>query len=190
MPPARDLPPLTPEQQALAVSCIPLACKLALRTNGLQDAIGCAMWHLCRAAAMFEAQRGWKFTTYAHTIVWHGLLYDLKSTRAKARGGQIPHIPLSDFNQDNGGWTPEDRRQPEALLVRDEDTLAHDDELRELRRSLKRLGMREQAILLGRISGKTLKILGQEFGVSEERVRQMEKRALQKLANWMRGAKR
>ncbi|MBI3707511.1 MAG: RNA polymerase factor sigma-32 [Proteobacteria bacterium] len=70
---------------------------------------------------------------------------------------------------------------PEAKAIDD-----HDGKLRSrwMREALAELGPREQAIIRRRHlaeGGATLETLGREFGVSKERVRQLEHRALQRL---------
>jgi DNA-directed RNA polymerase specialized sigma subunit len=51
---------------------------------------------------------------------------------------------------------------------------------------VERLGERERAILHFRLQGETLAEIGERFGISKERVRQLEARSVRKIREWSR----
>jgi len=99
---------------------------------------------------------------------------------------QSLNAPLSDSSEDDWqDFLPDTRPSPETVAIgmRDADTRS-----RWLAEALRELSPREQTIIRQRRltdEGATLEELGRELGVSKERVRQLENRALGKLKDSM-----
>ena len=99
---------------------------------------------------------------------------------------QSLNAPLSESSEDDWqDFLPNTRPSPEAVAIgmRDADTRS-----RWLAEALRELSPREQTIIRQRRltdEGATLEALGRELGVSKERVRQLENRALGKLKDSM-----
>ena len=99
---------------------------------------------------------------------------------------QSLNAPLSEMSDDDWqDFLPDTRPSPEdvAIGMRDSDTRS-----RWLAEALRELSPREQTIIRQRRltdEGATLEQLGRELGVSKERVRQLENRALGKLKDSM-----
>ena len=95
---------------------------------------------------------------------------------------QSLNAPLTETSEDDWqDFLPDDRPNPEdvAIGMRDGETRS-----RWLAEALQELSPREQTIIRQRRltdEGATLEELGRELGVSKERVRQLESRALNKL---------
>jgi RNA polymerase primary sigma factor len=127
---------------------------------------------LMRAVERFDFSRGYKFSTYASWVIINSRIRD------SARDHQRDRL----------------RIRSEALLAAAPDHRNNDcpceteqERCRELlRRMLVRLNDRERKIIVSRFGlegtrQKTLNQLGKQFGISKERVRQLEKRAREKL---------
>lgn len=185
MRPPIDYPPLSPQQQALALSCLNLARKLAMRyarTLGADEAVSVAHWALSTAAARYDPARGVKFTTYAGQRV-KGYLRAaaFAAWQRRLRGGAV--YPFTDLAGDlelgldrpDGGAGPEDLAQ--GL-----------EGARRLRGWLARLPARERAVVEGRfLCGQSLGEIGESLGVSKERVRQIQVQTIQRLRAMARG---
>ena len=99
-------------------------------------------------------------------------------------GGQDRSLnaPLTEYSEDDWqDFLPDERPSPETVAIgmRDSETRS-----RWLAEALRELSPREQTIINKRRltdEGATLEQLGRELGVSKERVRQLESRALNKL---------
>jgi len=129
---------------------------------------------LLRAIEKFDFARGNKFSTYASWAIMKNF--------ARTIPGEYRHRDRFRTSHDElFAATQEERSNPTV-----EET-AQRDRISKIRRILKRLDDREQKIIVGRFGldhtqePRTLKEVGAELGVTKERIRQIEARALNKL---------
>jgi len=161
----RDETPLTEEQRAMAAQFMPLAWKLARRWKrrygvDLDEAISEASSALCFAARRFDAGRGIKFMTFAFNRIVMGLRALTSRNATRPRPARFPE----HANELYGAPVPE------------ESDIAVDD----MDRYLALLSDRQEAIVMARfIDGMTLEQAGKLFGLTKERVRQIEIKALE-----------
>lgn len=150
------------------------------------------------AASKFEPERGFRFSTYAHywisqfmrecVIRDHSVVRGSKTSKAKqAFFKKRPHFDVSTETPLSGsGFTLGDTFVSADPLPDEMAENAIDGEImtHRLHEALGSLSEREAAIISGRFlcEKKTpLERIGEDFGVSKERVRQIEKAALEKL---------
>jgi RNA polymerase primary sigma factor/RNA polymerase sigma factor len=129
---------------------------------------------LMRAAEKFDYARGFKFSTYATWAIMKNF--------ARSIPDELRHRDRFRTSSDEMFYaTPENRTDP----FEQESAQAKREE--QIHRILGRLDEREQRIIISRFGldhsaePLTLKEVGEELGVTKERVRQIEARALDKL---------
>jgi len=129
---------------------------------------------LMRAADKFDYARGNKFSTYASWAIMKNYARTIPAEHRLRDRFRTAH-------EETFGATAEPRTNPFELEAAQQQRLAA------IRDILQRLDDREQKIIIRRfgldhsIEPKTLKEVGEEMGVTKERVRQIEARALSKL---------
>jgi RNA polymerase primary sigma factor len=130
---------------------------------------------LMLAVAKFDASSGFKFSTYASCAIVRNLArstyLEIRWRRRFGTGHHEMFSTAADRNTDDDGVS----NGPDAKE-------------REVRRLLSQLNDREREIVVGRFGleghrEKTLRQLGEELGITKERVRQIESRAREKLRN-------
>ena len=130
---------------------------------------------LIRAAEKFDYARGNKFSTYASWAIMKNF----------ARTIPDEHRRRDRFRTSQGGNVRRDARCAERSVRSGIGTI--DSASMQIGRILEKLDDREQKIIISRfgldhtLEPLTLKEVGQEMGVTKERVRQIEARALAKL---------
>jgi RNA polymerase primary sigma factor len=149
-----------------------IARRFAGRLSDLAELISVGNLALIRAVDKFDFARGHKFSTYATWAIRNEFRSDRRDQRL--RGRFVP--ACSAILQDTV-----DMR---ADLV--EQQLAQDRRERSVAHLLRRLDDRERRILVGRfgiggVREETLSQISAELGISKERVRQVEARALDRL---------
>ena len=112
-------------------------------------------------------------------------VHEVESMEQRLNGGDNSlNITMSSDDSDSADWQSmlaDDRPNPEEIVIGMKDAQARSKWLNE---ALQKLNPREQKIIADRHMGYdnvTLESLGQELGISKERVRQLEQRAMEKL---------
>jgi RNA polymerase primary sigma factor len=129
---------------------------------------------LLRAAEKFDYSRGNKFSTYASWAIMKNFARTIPTEYRRKDRFRTSHEDLFAVTQ-------EDRPNP---IVQES---IQRDRISTISRILKRLDDREQKIIIGRFGldhshePLTLKEVGEQLGVTKERIRQIEARALNKL---------
>ena len=153
-----------------------IAGKLSISRSEFDEFVAEGNAIILYAIDKFDYSRGYRFSTYAtHAVQRH--LYrviDRRRKRAQREHARESMIMAEEPAVDSDPWEPtEDEIKTAAAAV-----IAKMDET---------LDEREQLIVRGRFGldgtgdGKTFNVLGQQLGLSKERVRQLLQRALEKL---------
>ena len=153
----------------LVVSLVKKFCRHNLH---LTELVSDGYLALMRAVERFDFSRGYKFSTYASWVVINSALRNIARDRRRHRSLTGTEAILEA--------TP-DHRNNDCPCEMDQERCRDS-----LRRMLARLNDRERKIIVSRygLAGtrqKTLDQLGKEFGITKERVRQLENRAREKL---------
>lgn len=202
-------------RETLILSVMPLAAHLAKKYLGrgldLDDLIQAANEGVLKAVEKFDPGRGCRLTTYATWWIKQSIRYELEMRAS------LIHVPLWLFTGQKKEKLPlAERKQfrrlqnaPASLDAplgnsdEDYDTLGtvlasrdHDldevidrnDRASELHQFIDRLPKRMQRLLRLRLAGQTLMEIGDELGISRERVRQIETDAKDRLWRMYRRA--
>jgi RNA polymerase primary sigma factor len=175
-------------RRTLAVSNLPLvvltAKKFARGGARLDELIQEGNIGLMKAIERFNPKKNVRFATYAIWWIRAYIIRYLKDNRSQVRGGQTERQSMSDLSLD--AMIDEDSESTYVERLEDPDagpqehyiSEEKDAQVREaLGRVRKRIGELGWAILQERLSSndpKTLEELGQQWGLSRERVRQVE----------------
>jgi RNA polymerase primary sigma factor len=153
----------------LVVSVVKKRCR---RDYDLAELVSDGCVAMMRAVESFDFSRGYKFSTYASWVIMNSAL------RASARGRRRDR-----FRTGTDGLleTAPDHRNNDCPCDVEQEFCRD-----AIRRMLVRLNDRERKIIVSRFGlegtrQKSLRQLGKEFGITKERVRQLESRARNKL---------
>lgn len=180
---------LTPAQQELALTCLPLAYKLARRfvakgrryLPDVEEAEGVALLSLCRAALRFDPGRGVKFVTYAWPGIQNALAGWAEKNRRRRGGYRYPkgdwRATTSSLSYRDGGLTSQEPADHDSRPAPpgQRDTPDPDEALAALEG--RERDVLDQCLLRGR---KMVDLQG-DWGVCRERVRQVKEDALARL---------
>ena len=129
---------------------------------------------LIRAADKFDFSRGFKFSTYASWAIMKNFARSIPNEMKQRERFRTSHDELFAATEETrADWMGEE--------------LEHKNRISAVRKILSRLDDREQKIIIHRFGldysrePSTLKQVGESMGVTKERVRQIESRALDKL---------
>ncbi len=175
---------------------VSVARKYLGRGARLDDLIQEGNFGLLKAIEHFEPERGNRFSTYAIWWIRAYIQKYLKDVRSSVRGGESEgrlfqrDLSLDVGIDEEGDLTHLDLLEsdlpgPEVVALareRDEDV---NEALRRLRKRLGDLGWDIVNERLKQDSPTTLEDIGKRFGVSRERVRQVELRTRQFLARYL-----
>jgi len=186
-------------RQILAQSNLPfvvaVARKFQNRGARLDDLVQEGNVGLMKAIEHFDSRKNVRFATYAVWWIRAYITRYLKDNRSQVRGGESERLSMSDFSLDtpieDDSETTYLERLEDGSQIQDETFLRseRDGEVAEaLTRVKKRLGELGWDILQERLTQekpRTLEELGQRWGVSRERVRQVELRTRNFLARYL-----
>ncbi|MDO5554667.1 MAG: sigma-70 family RNA polymerase sigma factor [Planctomycetia bacterium] len=154
---------------------VSIAKKHASSTVPLYDLISDGNLSLIKAVEKFDYSRGFKFSTYASWALLRNFSRTIPSERKHHQRFRSSEVDLFDMQPDSHGNACQQER-------------VWNEQLNQVNRFMAELSPRERTILqlrfgLGSQAGKgqTLRQVGREIGVTKERVRQIETRALAKL---------
>lgn len=153
---------------------ISIVKQLTTTPTAFEDMLSEGLLAMMRAVEKFDFDRGFRFSTYATMVIRRQLYRSMKNEhRDRSRFPNADHTLLSEHAEADGdlrigyrGWNQLNDKLGEMLI---------------------QLDPREQLIIRARFGfdtdGKkqTLQSLAKDFGVCKERVRQLEKRAMNKL---------
>jgi len=174
---------------------VAVAKKYAHRSARLDDLIQEGNVGLMKAIEHFDAKKNVRFATYAVWWIRAYITRYLKDNRSQVRGGEAERVTMADFSLD----TPLDDDGETTFLERLEDKepspdlqLASRQQDKDVQEALakvrKRIGDLGWDILQERLTQdkpRTLEELGQRWGVSRERVRQVELKTKHFLARYL-----
>ncbi|MFZ5469352.1 MAG: sigma-70 family RNA polymerase sigma factor [Myxococcota bacterium] len=174
---------------------VAVAKKFARRGARLDDLIQEGNVGLMKAIEHFDPKKNVRFATYAVWWIRAYITRYLKDNRSQVRGGEAERVSMSDFSLD----APVDDEGDSTFLDRLEDRGPGADEIfssqqrsedvqEALQRVRKRIGDLGWDILQERLTQdkpRTLEELGQRWGVSRERVRQVELKTKSFLARYL-----
>lgn len=174
---------------------VAVARKFASRGARLDDLVQEGNVGLMKAIEHFDPRKNVRFATYAVWWIRAYITRYLKDNRSQVRGGESERISMNDFSldapvDDEADNTYLDRLaddgpSPDDAVIGSE----RDEEVKlALARVKKRIGDMGWDILQERLTQddpRTLEELGQRWGVSRERVRQVELRTKSFLARYL-----
>lgn len=169
--------PLTEEQQKLVTDNLLLAYHYSKkrpiigidRDENESEALFC----LTRAAANFDPALGFKFSTFAWSV-WINHRKDAHRESQMETKGYL--TAQTAYHDDKAKMFDPQDKQPGPDEIAEKK-----DELEDKLKRFSVLNLRAKEVLQKRMEGKTLFEIGQELGITRERVRQIEKSAIYRI---------
>jgi RNA polymerase sigma factor (sigma-70 family) len=169
---------MTRDQERLVMDNMGLVRHIVNRCfhpNGVQtwqDLFQCGCVGLVKAAAGYKPESGTKFSTYAWPVIWttvsryliHDRIHNAPEVSYENTVPGAPGLKFKDVLENNTDYSEE------AIIY------AHTEHI------LDCCSKKERFILVKRASGYTLQEIGDIFGISRERIRQIEQKAKAKIA--------
>lgn len=155
------------------------------RWHEYDDLVSIGLDALWRATQYYEPVNpvAAQFQTYAYRCVVFAFNHEIKYSKAKRRRERANSLSLDEL-MDEGYAPPEVGTRPltsEQILIEREEVTAIDN-------AMEALTPREAEIIVARIRGLTLLEIGAQKQLSRERIRQLERKALQRLSCALRGS--
>lgn len=147
---------------------------------GVEELVSLGAMRLQYAIERFDYRRGVQFSTYCVVALQRDFTRAVEQAgrrRARERSLGVVGEDLRSWESLLGGVVPGDYDQPAG----DEETLG------EIRRAVAALPARERRIVLARCGRETLPTIAGQLGKSKERVRQLEARAIRRVADRIGG---
>jgi len=141
------------------------------------EVVSAAQVGLVRALNQWDRNHGSKFSTFAASACLHAALGEAVRQRSRKHRRRISLDRLVARDRDLLLIDTIQGREPDPLSSIID---AEDEAL--LLREVEKLGPRSAGILRGLVAGKPLQELGEHWGISRERVRQLAEKAKEKLA--------
>jgi len=151
-----------------------IAKKHIHQTESLFELISDGNLSLMRAVEKFDFGRGFKFSTYASWAIIKNFARSIPDEKTRRERFVTGHEEIFEIAPDNRG------DEHEALAVQDRATHSV-NRLLEFLEPREREIIRMRAGLDDHAKGMTLEEIGQQFGITKERVRQLNARAMKKL---------
>lgn len=178
---------------------------LGRRWGRMEDFFQEAMLAVHHAVVHFDSEVGVKFVSYAYACIWRWLkrccslqgiiripVNSVRVSEEDRLSGKFDHLLRLAANAYNVGTLPvsekgEDRLPDREGFIREEEYHRSLEKCRAALRGLKE----RQADIVWRRAGvedepESLAEIGQRYGISRERVRQIEEASLNKLRNWLK----
>jgi len=191
-------------RERLIMSVAPWASKVAdgLKGQGIpaDELVAEALFQLVKKFRLWNPKRG-RLTTFVSVVIFRALIRKLRCNRyvisvpdrARSKHKVSDDLEQKRENIVRGVFSLSMSEKPEDFLASasvagsscdEEIDEIKDWQKRILHRSIKYLNYRTQAVIAGRIAGKTYDQIGAELGVTKERIRQIVVNAVQKI-QWM-----
>ncbi len=153
---------------------VSIAKRYSARTDNFFELVSDGTMALVRAVEKFDCSRGFKLSTYASWAIMKGYARTIPDERHRRERFVTGHEDLFDLAPDT--------RTDEHEVRETQERASHS-----INRLLEKLDSRERDIIRMRAGldhhprSMTLEEIGQQYGISKERVRQLNARAMKKL---------
>ena len=159
---------------------VTIAKRHAAQTDNFFELLSDGNMSLIRAVEKFDFSRGNKFSTYASWAIMKNFARSIPEEKHRRERYVTGHEEVFEAAPDN-------RSDEHEMLA------THEQATHSVNRLLEYLEPREREIIRMRAGlddnakGMTLEEIGQQFGITKERVRQLNARAMKKLRDIARG---
>lgn len=151
----------------------------------VEEFIAIGVEWFCKAVRLFNPSLGWTLLTYAGVSVQRGVI------RALVTETGVVRVPMHNQKykcpefQQLARRARNPRQLHTSLRAKDgpdiDGAIDQDERLTLVHAAMRRLDAKRRGVLLARASGRTLVEIGEELGVTRERIRQIERESLDAL---------